>query len=162
MRSCNNRRCDCLAKNAGCSTCVEGIPASSPGQRSRSTVSEIPRPSRHSRELLIGRVEKSTPHGRGWTLRVLLLTLCRKVRFCLRFLVSSGFTKPRKINRLPTIKDSIPIAVRPGLATSPHLPQPPAATFKRLIKRARNILPNSRFGETRVRLITSVTRPDRP
>jgi hypothetical protein len=39
------------------------------------------------------------------------------------------FPKPSKINRLQTKKDSIPIAVRPGPAISPHPPQPPAATF---------------------------------
>jgi integrase len=41
----------------------------------------------------------------------------------------SDFPKPCKINRLQTKKDSIPIAVRPGPAISPHPPQPPAATF---------------------------------
>src|ERR1700682_819275 len=37
-------------------------------------------------------------------------------------------------NRLQTKKDSIPIAVRPGPAISPHPPQPPAATFRRLYR----------------------------
>ena len=37
-----------------------------------------------------------------------------------------------------TEKDSIPIAVRPGPAISPHPPQSPAATFKSLYRRHAN------------------------
>ena len=41
-----------------------GIPASSPGQRSRSGVSEIPRPSRHCRELPVRRTRPSRSRPR--------------------------------------------------------------------------------------------------
>src|SRR5438132_13686967 len=52
----------------------------------------------------------------------------------MRFSLFSDFPKSCKINRLQTKKDSIPIAIRAGPAISPHPPQPPAATFKRLYR----------------------------
>jgi hypothetical protein len=45
------------------------------------------------------------------------------------FCLSPILSKPCKINRLRTKKDSIPIAIRSALAVSPHPPQPPAASF---------------------------------
>jgi hypothetical protein len=52
--------------------------------------------------------------------------------------VVADFSKPCKINRLQTRKDSIPTAVRPRPAISPHPPQPPAA----LIERAQSTSPD--------------------
>jgi hypothetical protein len=76
----------------------------------------------------------------------MLSTSCRKV--ALLTALFSEFCKSCKINRLQTKKDSIPIAIRWGSAVSPHPPQPPAATFKRINQtRAEhpNILPNFMF-----------------
>jgi hypothetical protein len=51
-----------------------------------------------------------------------------------------------------TQKDSIPIAVRPGPAISPHPPQPPAATFKRRYRtRAEHLAHLQAFVKTRLR-----------
>ena len=54
------------------------------------------------------------------------------------FRFSPDSSKSSKINRLQTEKDSIPIAIRSGSATSPHPPQPPAATFKSLYRKRAN------------------------
>ena len=55
-------------------------------------------------------------------------------RFELRFSLSSDFSKPRKINRLQTKKDSIPIAMRTAPAISLRPPQTQAASFKRVYR----------------------------
>src|SRR5258705_11850906 len=87
----------------------------------------------------------------------MLLTSCRKVELLTSLF--SYFPKPCKINKLQTKKDSIPIAVRSGPAISPHPPQPPAATFKRLNRtRAEHRASVRSFVRTHVRLSTSVYR----
>jgi hypothetical protein len=79
-------------------------------------------------------VGKNVAAGAADASRAMLLTSCGKVELLTAIFAFFDFPKPSKINSLQTKKDSIPIAVRSGPAISPHPPQPPAASFKRLYR----------------------------